>query len=168
MTELESPPRASELMQQRLQPVPPEMSLREATQFLIDQGLSSAPVVKEQDGKQQLVGFLSERDCLSAITQQSYFGDSAPPQTVATVMKKAPLCVADDTDVFALASIFIHHGFRQLPVTEDGELLGVVTRRDVLIAVDKYCNDCNWKTLHERFRPDTHQLVNHRFIMSSR
>ena len=82
-------------------------------------------------------------------------------------MKQGPVCVSDETDIFALASIFIHHGFRQLPVTKNGELLGIVSRREVLKAIDKYYNDSSWKSLRERFRPDTHQLINHRFIMSS-
>ena len=166
MTVLESPPQASDLMTRKVKTVSPNMTLREVTKYLTSNHLTSAPVVEERDGKPQLVGFLSERDCLSAMAQEGYFGSPAPPQTVSTVMKRAPICVSDDLEVFALASIFIHHGFRQLPVTKEGTLLGIVTRRDVLVAIDKYYHDSNLKAGRERFRPDTHQLVNHRFIVS--
>lgn len=166
MTELKSPPTAADLMTTRFETVSPEMSLGDVIQVLIRHHLSSAPVIRQQEGKRKLVGFLSERDCLTAITQESYFGNPAPPQTVATVMKKAPLCVSANTDIFSLASIFSQHGFRQVPVIRDGEIVGIVNRREVLIAVEKYYNDSNWQKLSERFRPDIHELVNHRFIIS--
>ena len=169
MIEHKTPPLALEFMHKNVKTVTPEMSLGDVVQFLLHHGLSNAPVTEMLDGESRLVGFLSERDCLAAISQESFFGSPAPPQHARTMMRKSPVCVSPDTDVFALATIFINHGFRHLPVTSDrGELLGIVSRRDVLAAIDKYYRDENSKSLREHFPPDTHQIINHRFIMERR
>ena len=81
-------------------------------------------------------------------------------------MRRHPVCVAPETDLFALASIFESHDYRHLPVTQDDYLLGIVIRRDVLRAVDKYYQLLVRQNSRERFPPDVHELINHRFLVS--
>lgn len=166
MVELESPPKASDFMQTDVQTVTAEMTLDEVVQHLLKHGLSNAPVVVREriDGPQRLIGFISERDCLSALAQESFFGSPAPQQTARTVMRGSPACVTPETDLFAVAAIFINHHYRHLPVTENGHLLGMVSRRDVLRAVDDYYRKYGNAKLKERFHPDTHLLMYHRFM----
>lgn len=166
MTGTESCPIAADFMEKHVKTVSPDTPLSEVVRFLLDHGLSNTPVVEMQNGKRMLVGFLSERDCLAALTQESFYGDPPPSQSAGTVMRRSPICVSSDTDLFALASVFINHGYRHLPVTEHGELKGIVSRRDVLQAVDKHYAATSDKKLHERFRPNLREIMNLRFIMT--
>jgi CBS domain-containing protein len=64
-----------------------------------------------------------------------------------------------------LTSIFTSHRFHLLPAVQDGNLIGIVSRRDVLNAIDAYYRDWIRNRERERFPVDLHQIMNHRFIM---
>lgn len=168
MIPTENPPVASDFMNRRVHVVGPDMTLREVTQFLLKHEVSNAPVVDQRDGNRRLVGFISERDCLAGLSNESFFGNPAPAQTAETLMRKHPMCVSPDTDLFALASIFVSHGYRHLPVTNDQELLGIVSRRDILQALDSYYSKYVDESTRDRFPPDLKQLMYHRFLVSDR
>jgi CBS domain-containing protein len=124
-------------------------------------------VVEDPEGKKVLVGFTSERDCLHRMVTDAYFGAPVPPHTAATTMRILPVCVQADRDLFALASILVQHGYRHLPVVEEGRLLGIVSRRDVLKAID---NDlrAEHRDGRRRHRPALGRLLHRRFIVSGR
>jgi hypothetical protein len=68
-------PLASDFMRTKVHTISPEMPLDEIIQFLLKHEISNAPVVERQaEGHPRLVGFISERDCLSGLTQESFFG----------------------------------------------------------------------------------------------
>ncbi len=159
-------PTAVDFMRADVRTISADMSLADITKFLLKHEISNAPVVETKEGRTRLVGFISERDCLAGLTNESFFGSPAPNQTAATLMRRHPICVAPETDLFALASILITHGYRHLPVTKDDELLGIVSRRDILRAVEQHYRNLVTQTTHERFPPDVHQLMNHRFLVS--
>lgn len=121
-------------MTTKVRTVSPDMSLRELVAFFLDNKVSSAPVV---DGGMRLLGFISERDCLSAIANESFFGSSVI-QNAANIMRKHPTTVPPGMELFRLASMFIHRGYRHLPVTTDEQLIGIVSRSDVLRAVSDF------------------------------
>ncbi len=159
-------PLAADFMRTQVHTIHPDMPLDEIVKFLLKHEISNAPVVIPQAGRSRLVGFISERDCLAGLTNESFFGSPAPKQTATTLMRKHPVCVAPETELFALASIFISHDYRHLPVTRDDELLGIISRRDILRALEKhYCSVLN-KHTSEHFPPDAHLLMNHRFLLS--
>lgn len=133
------PPLAREFMNRHVQPVTPGMSLADVTRFLIEHGLSSAPVVETHDGHRTLAGFVSEHDCLEHLSNELFYGIGYnPPQTVATIMRRHPIGVPPDMDLFSLASVMVSHGLRHVPVVEDGDLVGLVSRREVLRAMERY------------------------------
>ncbi len=165
MTKVDSPPKVSDFMCSHVQTVTSDMKLESVVQFLLTHKLSNVPVVThEPSGKPRLVGFISERDCLAALTQESFFGSPAPVQTAGTIMRGSPVCVTAENDLFSIASIFINHQYRHLPVTEDGILLGIISRRDVLKGIAEYYQKYGADKLKESFHPDTHLLMYHRFI----
>ena len=168
MSKTATSPVAARFMQKKVKTIAPDVPLADVIQFLQKHGLSNAPVVEKSDGRARLVGFLSERDCLAALSKEAFFGDPAVRETAKTMMRTHPICVAPDTELFALASIFVNHGFRHLPVVENDELVGMVSRRDILQALDKYYRQAMAEHDDEHFPPDFHELVNHRFIMQGR
>ncbi|MFH0859960.1 MAG: CBS domain-containing protein [Candidatus Altiarchaeota archaeon] len=52
--------------------------------------------------------------------------------TTAEVMSERPVCLKPDDVISKARSIIRKHGFRALPVIEDGKIVGIISRRDVL------------------------------------
>jgi len=166
MAHAEAAPTARDFMNTHVQTVGPKMSLADVVDFLLGHHLSNAPVVESQSGRKKLLGFVSEQDCLEALSNEMFYGNPSPLQTASTLMRKHPVCVSPDADLFALASVFVSHRFRHLPVVDDAQcLLGIVSRRDVLKALKEYYRKWGAEYDREHFPVDLHQLINHRFVM---
>lgn len=166
MTIPKDPPRARDFMNRHVRTIPPDMPLEEIVQFLQEHGISNAPVVDEQGGRRILVGFVSEHDCLEHMANELFFGSPSQPQTAATIMRKHPVCVEPDTELFTLASILVNHRMRHLPVASNGQLLGIVSRSDILKALDEYYREYIAGRERERRPPDIRELILNRFIVS--
>jgi CBS domain-containing protein len=159
---------AREFMNRHVHTVVPELPLSEVVATLLKHRISNAPVVDENSGSPpQLLGFVSERDCLEHLCNELFYGSPAPPQTAGTMMRRHPVCVSPDTDIFALTSIFENHGYRHLPVVEDGRLLGIVSRRDVLAELDRRSREVarTRERLHEP--PDLREIIKQRFHVTT-
>lgn len=130
--ELPKVPKARAIMTRSLVTLPPEMHAAEAAEILLKRGISGAPVV---DGNGHLLGLLSEYDCLRAVAAAEYEMDAHDVvETVADLMTEACHTISPDLDLFGLAHEFVHLRVRRLPVIEDGQLVGQVSRRDALRA----------------------------------
>ena len=165
--ELKPLPRAKDFMTAKVQTITPEMPLGAIVEFLEKHNVSNAPVVEIQGNEKRLVGFVSERECLEYLANESFFGSPSPPQTAATIMRRHPVCVQPETDLFTLASIFVSHGYRHLPVVEEGRLVGIVSRRDILKAMDHYYRQTLEEKDRQRQHPDYSEIMQQRFVVSS-
>lgn len=105
----------------------PDLSLREAAQVMMTGGIGSLGVVD----RGTLVGILSERDILRAVSEDVDLDSEA----VGEWMTPEPDCVDPDLDVSDAAAWLVATGYRHLPVVEDGELIGIVSIKDVLWAI---------------------------------
>jgi CBS domain-containing protein len=103
------------------------MQIREAVQVLLEHDISGAPVVDEQD---QLVGMLTERDCMDVVLNSSYFDE--PGGRVAQYMSKSLECVEPDTTLMAMAKKFRDSSYRRFPVVENNTMIGIISRVDIL------------------------------------
>ena len=160
-------PTARDIMTGYVHCLAPEMQLQEIVDFLLKHKISNAPVVKQDGAKRQLLGFVSEADCLEFFSNEMFYGNPSPLQTAEKIMKKHPTCVGPDADVFALTSVFLSHRYRHLPVVDsDHNLLGMISRRDILKSLDEYYRRWTRESDRERFPVDVHQIMNHRFIMT--
>ena len=159
-------PTARDFMTAHVYSISPEMPLGEIIKFLEKHDISNAPVLEPQGDRNLLVGFVSERDCLAALANESFFGSPSPQQTAATIMRRHPVCVDPGTELFTLASIFVSHGYRHLPVVEKGEVLGIVSRRDVLKAMNTFYQKMLKQTDQERRLAEHDEVMLERFIVS--
>ena len=75
----------------------------------------------------RLVGIFTERDTVRALS----VSHDAPSQEVAAWMTADPMTVTPDETVERALRLMLDHNFRHLPVLEDGEVVGVVSIRDV-------------------------------------
>ena len=79
-----------------------------------------------------LIGLVTERDIRRCVAD----GADLAATTVADVMSDDPDTFDPDLDVWDAASWIAESGYRHLPVVDDdGALLGVVSVRDLLVAL---------------------------------
>jgi CBS domain-containing protein len=104
-----------------------------AIELLLEHRLSAAPVV---DAHGLLIGLLSEGDCLRGMLSGSYY--DAVGGTVAAYMATAVESVGPETDIIEVAGRFIEGGRHRLLVVENGHLLGLISRHDVLRAIKSF------------------------------
>jgi CBS domain-containing protein len=123
-----------------------------AAEELIRHRVSNAPVIEKDFTRQILVGFVSEKDLMQAYANGWFY--KHPDMKVRDVMRGNPICVKPETDLFALAAIFMQHGFRHVPVVSAHMLLGMVSRRDVLKALIGHYRDWQELPVSERKMPD--------------
>ncbi len=122
-------PQVREFMRKEVVVLRPETLMREALAQLVRHHLSGAPVVR--DGK--VLGMLSEKDFLHVFTTSLY--QNVPDGTVGDYMKTELTSCAPDDELFEVAEMFFHHSFRRMPVLEEGRLVGIISRSDVLRAI---------------------------------
>jgi len=122
---------ARDFMVNRLTTLTPDTDVGDAIRLLQRHYLSEAPVV-DADGR--YLGVLSERGCMQAIVDSG--GEKLAPTKVGAVMDTDAKTITPQTPVAAIAEAFLHTPYRWLPVlAEDGILLGLVSRRDMVGAV---------------------------------
>lgn len=116
--------RVSDIMTRNVVTLSPDDSAEDAIETLVQQRISGAPVV---DAEGRLLGVLTEYHLLKiasfpALTQQ----------TVGELMTKAVWVIAEDADLTAAAELLAKHRIRRLPVVDQGRVVGVVSRRDII------------------------------------
>ena len=110
-----------------------EMTLETAVDKLTDAGQLGGPVVDDQN---KVVGFLSEQDCLARMLLSSYHDQVSAH--VRDVMRMDVLTVKPYTGIIDLAQQMLGAKPKIYPVVDDnGLLVGVISRTDVLRAIDQ-------------------------------
>jgi CBS domain-containing protein len=107
-----------------------EMSVLDAARILIENDISGAPVVNRH-GK--LTGILTEKDCLKTTLSSGYHGE--PGGKVSDYMSTSVEIVAPEMNLLDLADSFLQSRFHRFPVVSNDELVGFISRRDLLKAM---------------------------------
>ena len=92
--------------------------------------LPGVPVVDDHD---HLIGFISEQDVMGKVLESAYLNDEPP--LVSDLMRHEVLSVSPTKSITDLAQEMLGAKPKIYPVTEQGRLVGIVTRRDVLNAI---------------------------------
>lgn len=104
-----------------------EATVAEAAEALIGDGVGSLAVVEGR----RLVGIITERDVVRAVAE----GADPEEESVADWMSETPDTFGPDVEVREAAAWLLEMGYRHMPVMQDGELLGIVSIRDILWAI---------------------------------
>ncbi|MFV8823245.1 CBS domain-containing protein [Thauera sp. WH-2] len=113
-----------------------DTNLLKAVHTLLKHGLSGAPVV---DDNSRLIGFLSEKDCLKAALDASYF--RREEGTVQDFMSRDLTSISGDASLIDAIQLFLSKHYRCLPVCEGSRLVGQISRRDILRGLEKVRNE---------------------------
>lgn len=123
-------PKISDYMVSELVTLAPEMEINRAMKVLLDRAVSGAPVI---DGKGELIGVLSQKDCLKAALNASYYQEWGG--AVADYMSKVVETLEADLDIVAAAERFLGSNYRRFPVMLEGRMVGQISRADLLQAL---------------------------------
>lgn len=95
--------------------------LAKILKIFIDTPFRRLPIVRGD----QVVGMVNRGNLLRAKIEM-------PNMSVAECMDRKARTVTKNDDLLTLAEIFLNTPYRRLPVVQDGKLIGLVARRDVL------------------------------------
>ena len=115
---------ARDIMTRKVCTIHPEASAQEVAQLLDSHRISGAPVV-DADGK--LIGIITEADIISKVNRDGLY--------VADIMSHEVLVVNEETPVSEIAMLLTERKIKRVPVVEDGKLVGIVSRADIVHAV---------------------------------
>jgi len=134
--------RVQDIMTRDVVTVSPGASLKEAAELFETRHVSGLPVVEAD----RLVGVLSETDIVSKETSGFSNGEVAPAEaahlrreraagTVGEAMTPGAVTVEPEFSVWVAADLMLVHDVNRLPVVDrTGELVGIVTREDLVRA----------------------------------
>tara|TARA_R110001583_G_scaffold41168_1_gene131121 strand:- start:1933 stop:2346 length:414 start_codon:yes stop_codon:yes gene_type:complete len=112
----------------------PETGLFQAISIFSESNISGAPVVNDRG---ELIGLLSEVDCLKAILKHTYH-EEEHGGCVGDFMTAPVETVSSDADIIAVSEKFISGNRRRFPVLRNGKLVGQISRKDVLRAIGDF------------------------------
>jgi CBS domain-containing protein len=112
-----------EVMNETLYTVHPSTTVGEAVALMAQHRVGSMLVMD----RAKLAGIFTERDTVRAISQSH----DAPSHEVSSWMTRDPTTVGPDEQVEAALKTMLDNGFRHLPVVQDGEVIGIVSIRDL-------------------------------------
>lgn len=115
----------------------PEMSLSAALSKVLNSSCLGGPVVND---KKEVIGFLSGHDILDKLIKVSYYCQDT--HIVADCMRTEVVSVTSETSIIELAGMMKEGKPKVYPVIDDGKLVGIINRRDVLRAIGKNIEDC--------------------------
>lgn len=98
-------------------------TIAEAATVMGERGVGAALIV--EDGR--AAGIFTERDVLRALASDF----DAAHHAIEQWMTPDPIGVDAGTDVDEARTLMLRQGFRHLPVTDGGELVGIVSIRDL-------------------------------------
>jgi len=145
--------KAREVMTANVVSVHPDVPIREVAKLLLEKGISAVPVVDERGSA---IGMVSEGDLIGRNETEREArrdwwlallaeGEELNPEFLASVhgsgrtardvMSGAVVTVGADTDVSDIARLLAAHRIKRVPVIEDGRIVGIVSRADLLRAL---------------------------------
>ncbi|MDT8415564.1 MAG: CBS domain-containing protein [Flavobacteriaceae bacterium] len=123
--------KVTDFMSRNLITFKPEDSILQVMETLINHKISGGPVVDENG---DLVGMISEGDCMKQISESRYYNMPMGDQKVSQYMVTKVDTLPSETSIFDAAAIFFKTKRKRFPVMEDGKMIGQISRRDVLKA----------------------------------
>lgn len=108
--------------------VRPNTNIKSVSQTIKNKGIGALPVLSNGE----LVGIISERDIVTKVVTEGY----NPQHTlVVDIMTPNPTIVFPDYDLEECLDLMEKGKFRHLPVVDNHKLVGMISIRDILVAL---------------------------------
>jgi CBS domain-containing protein len=112
----------------------PEQTMDQVLDILLKKKISGGPVIDENNN---LVGIISEGDCLKQVVKGKYNNIPTLSGYVRDYMATDVKSVSPDLNIFELAQMFLNLRLRRFPVMKNGQLIGQISQKDVMRAMIK-------------------------------
>lgn len=121
----------SDYMSRKLVTFTPSQNVMEVIQTLVKHKISGGPVVNDQN---ELVGIISEGDCIKQISDSRYHNLPMDDATVEKHMVRDVETIDGNMNIFDAANQFLSAKRRRFPIVEEGKLVGLISQKDILKA----------------------------------
>lgn len=118
----------------------PDDSIHSVIATLTKKKITGGPVVDDQNN---LVGIISQVDCLKEVIKGKYNNNPSYTSTVKAYMTTEVMTLSPDDTIFDAAAKLSEKRIRRFPVVEEGKLIGQISLSDVLRAFTEL-NATNW------------------------
>ncbi|EAR15475.1 MULTISPECIES: CBS domain-containing protein [Robiginitalea] len=125
------PLRVRDYMTRNLITFHPDQHVEEVIDLLIRHKISGGPVVNED---RELVGILSEGDCIKHISDSRYYNMPPEQNRVSNCMVRDVETIDGNLNIFDAAKKFLEAKRRRFPIVENGKLAGQISQKDILKA----------------------------------
>jgi CBS domain-containing protein len=122
--------KAEDVMTTRVVTITEDQSKQQAARLLSQHHISGLPVV---NADQFVVGVVTEYDVIGK-----------EGQTVGEIMTRGVISVTPDTELEEVSHLLVHERIKRLPVLDQGKLVGIVSRADLVreVALRWVCPVC--------------------------
>ncbi|WP_194767253.1 CBS domain-containing protein [Tamlana sp. I1] len=121
----------SDYMSRNLITFQPDQTIESVMHSLIKNRISGGPVVNK---KNELVGIISEGDCIKQISESRYYNMPLQDQTIEKHMISDVETIDGNMNIFDAAKKFLDSKRRRFPIIEKGKLVGQISQKDILKA----------------------------------
>jgi len=115
---------ARDIMTRKVYTIRSDASAQEAAQLLDQHRISGLPVVDESN---DIIGIVTEADIISKVDKEGL--------RVSDIMSTEVTSVNEETPVSEIALLLTERKIKRVPVVQDGKLVGIVSRADIVHAV---------------------------------
>jgi CBS domain-containing protein len=115
---------ARDIMTRKVYTIFPEASVQEVAQLLSRKSISGVPVV---DNNGKMIGIVTEADIIGKVNREGL--------RVADIMSLEIIAVDEETRVGEIAMLLTERKIKRVPVMQNGKLVGIVCRADIVQAV---------------------------------
>jgi len=138
--------KASQIMSQPVVSLQSNMPAREAIKILEARGFRHVPILSNQN---QLIGMISDRDIYRCMCSSGsvclHCSDTKEDIAIKDIMKDQVLAASINVDARYIARLFVEQRVGAVPIVENNQLVGIVTRSDILKAVMLHFNLDVWE-----------------------
>ena len=115
---------AQDIMTRKVYTIRSDASAQEAAQLLDQHRISGLPVVDESN---DIIGIVTEADIISKVDKEGL--------RVSDIMSTEVISVNEETAASEIALLHTERKIKRVPVVQDGKLVGIVSRADIVHAV---------------------------------
>ena len=144
---------ASEIMTRKVITAPPDATVAQLARLMTDNGISAVPIC---DKDRVLLGMVSEGDLIPALGQKPADrrawwlevlteGTELAPEFLEYIrldrrpaekfMQRTMITATERTSVTEIADLLSRHHIKRVPIVQDGKLVGIVSRADLIRAI---------------------------------